>query len=160
MTITQLATVCLATELLHRVNSAISFVCMLASGTIKYIFLVLGGIPSCSYVKGIWSQCTRFWQVRHNFSILLWVLMLLSSEISCIYCFISVFELLNKISSWLWFKWKTVTVLGILGVVAVSMWVLMSWPKTYLWWLCYPIWWLLVQIEICCRYIIGTGFQT
>ena len=53
MTITQLTTVCLTNELLHRVNSAISFVCMLAFGMIKHIFLVLGGIPSCSYVKGI-----------------------------------------------------------------------------------------------------------
>lgn len=53
MTITELTTVCLANELLHRVNNAISFVCMLAFGTIKHIFLILGGISSCPYVKGI-----------------------------------------------------------------------------------------------------------
>ena len=53
MTITELTIVCLANELLGRVNNAISFVCMLAFGMIKHIFLILGGIPSCSYVKGI-----------------------------------------------------------------------------------------------------------
>lgn len=52
MTITQLATVCLATELLHRVNSAISFVCMLASGTIKYIFSYLRWDPIVFVCQG------------------------------------------------------------------------------------------------------------
>lgn len=52
MAITQLATGCLANALLHTVNN-ISFVYMLAFGMVTHIFLILGGISSCSYVKGV-----------------------------------------------------------------------------------------------------------